>query len=292
MGIPIANLRDAGEMGGNFMTGTFGKLLGGAAGLLLIIKIVTESFYFVPVGHRGVKLRGGQPIPKKNGEQTSRIGRWCLFFRLYILAYIFLSFAAWRKGKQVGTYKIKRGGVGMKIPFYHTVEKVNIQERTQVLRQTTVDCPDGQRRFDTELITRIPCELDGAEYADYPARVVITSSEPDQIFESYARKALRKVLKTATETQRDDDEWLTKRINQMASKKFDRVGYILLDANLCEDPLTPAAVVAQYFSPKWAAYHPTSSPKHEPSVGNDNVSFLPSPALAVAGLQLDEAEPS
>jgi hypothetical protein len=292
MGLPIADLRDMGQAGGNFMTGTFGKMLGGAAGLLLIIKLVTETFYFVPVGHRGVKLRGGHPIPKKNGVRTLAVGRAFLAARLYTLAWIFLCFAQWRKGRQVGTYKTKRGGIGMKIPFYHTVEKVNIQERTQVLRQTTVDCPDGQRKFDAELITRIPCELDGAEYADYPARVVITSSEPDQIFESYARKALRKILKVATANQRDDDEWLTDGINKKAGKKFDRVGYMLLDANLCEDPLTPSAVVARYFSPKWDLYHPEGSVEPELPVQNGNVYELPHPAaLAAAGLDL-EAESS
>lgn len=270
MGLQIANLQEAGKASGNFMTGTFGKLLGGAAGLLLIIKLVTESFYFVPVGHRGVKLRGGQPVRKREWRKLGPIALRC--------------------GPRTGPYKIKRAGVGMKIPFYHNVEKVNVQERTQILRQITADCPDGQRKFDIEVITRIPCELDGADYADYPARVVITSSEPDQIFESYARKTLRTVLTTATPEQRDDDEWLTEYVNEKSGKKFDRVGYRLLDVNICEDPLTPAATVAKYFSQKWEVYHPDESPKPEPVDGDSNVYTLPpSPALAAAGLDLDEA---
>lgn len=273
MGLPIADLRDMGQAGGNFMSGTFGKLLGGAAGLLLIIKLVTESFYFVPVGFRGVKMRGGQPIRKRAWRKIGPVALRC--------------------GSRTGPYKIKRAGVGIKIPFYHTVEKVNIQERTQILRQIIVDCPDGQRKFDAELITRIPCEIDGLDYADHPARVVITSSEPDQIFESYARAALRKVLKVANATQRDDEEWLTKNVNEKADKKFSRVGYRLLDVTLGEDPLTPAAVVARYFSPKWDLYHPESSELPDSETSLNNVYELPHPtALAAAGLNLEEAEPS
>jgi regulator of protease activity HflC (stomatin/prohibitin superfamily) len=272
MGLPIGNLREATSAGGNFMTGTFGKLLGGAAGLLLLIKLVSETFYFVPVGFRGVKLRGGHPIRKRAWRKIGPI--------------------AFRCGRRTGPYKIKRGGVGMKIPFYHTVEKVNIQERTQVLRRITADCPDGQREFDIELITRIPCEMDGPEFADYPARVVITSSEPDQIFESYARTALRTVLKVATTDQRDDEEWLTNYVNERSGKKFDRVGYRLLDVNLGEDSLTAPAVVAKYFSPKWEQYHPDESARPETPVETDNVYPLPPVAFAAAGLNLDQAEPS
>lgn len=120
MGFQIANIQDAGRAGGNFMTGTFGKLLGGAAGLLLILKLVTESFYFVPVGFRGVILRGGQPVRKR---EWRKIGPFAL-----------------RCGPRTGPYKIKHRGIGVKIPFYHTVEKVNVQERTQVLREIIVDC--------------------------------------------------------------------------------------------------------------------------------------------------------
>lgn len=280
MGLLIGDLQKMSEPSsvGSFLTGTFGKLLGGAAGLLLIIKLVTESFYFVPVGHRGVKLRGGHPIRKREWRRFGPIALRC--------------------GPRTGPYKIKRGGIGVKIPFYHNVEKVNIQERTQVLREIIADCPDGQRKFAVELITRIPCELDGLDYADYPARVVITSSEPDQIFESYARKALRTVLKVATAAQRDDDEWLTKYVNEKASKKFDRVGYQLLDVNVGEDPLTPAAVVARYFSPKWDVYHPAEAPEPEeslqtgrPSMG-DNVFPLSAPVLSAAGLDLNKTESS
>lgn len=153
-------------------------------------------------------------------------------------------------------------------------------------------CPDGQRKFDIELITRIPCEQDGKEYADYPARVVITSSEPDQIFESYARKALRTVLKSASPEQRDDYDWLTECINRKVGHKFDRVGYLLLDVNLGEDPLTPVAVLAKYFPSRWNELHPEST-SNAPETGN--VTALPvSTALTVAEVDLgiDQAETS
>lgn len=262
MGLPIADLQDmsgSSSLSG-FMTGTFGKLLGGAAGLLLIIKLVTESFYFVPVGHRGVKLRGGHPIRKREWRKFGPIALRC--------------------GPRTGPFKIKRGGIGIKIPFYHNVEKVNIQERSQVLRQFIAECPDGQRKLELELITRIPCELDGPDYADYPARVVITSSEPDQIFESYAGTALRKVLKVADAKQRDDQEWLTSKINEKASSKFDRVGYRLLDVNLREDALTPIGLAVQAWDGKYEAYAPDESIETESDqTKGDNVYPLPHPVV-------------
>lgn len=272
MGLPIANLQDAGSLGGKAMTGTFGKLIGSVAGLLLLIKLVSESFFFVPVGYRGVLKHGGQPIKRRSGKQVGPI------------------FVKWL-GPRTGPYKIKYKGVGMKIPFYTTVEKVNIQQRIQHLPKFIADCPDGQREIDADLATRIPCELDGPEFADYPARVVIKSSEADQVFESYCGTALVDVLETAEKTERDNREWLRDSVNSIVGEDVDAVGYLLEGVNLRSRALTPIQKAIDGFSPPKAPAYESYSSDNLEADENSNVVLLPHPMVITTALG-QIAEPS
>lgn len=267
MGMSLANLQEASNPVGKVMTGTFGKLIGSFAGILLLIKLMSEMFYFVPVGYRGVKLRGGQPIRRRTRRQIGPV----------VLP---------RLGPRTGPYKIKQRGVGIKIPFYHSVEKVNIQQRIQVLTPFIAECRDGQRHFNVELVTRIPCEQDGDSYADYPARVVIASSEPDQVFESYTGSALMAILEGASPSQRNNRTWLRDEVNAHVSEDIARVGYLLEGVNLRNRALTSVQVAVNAFGPQ-----PLASSADDSDI--DNVVQLPHPVITSAmGLDLSEAQPS
>lgn len=269
MGAPMTFFQDKAESVMQGGGSTLGKLIGSVAGILLLIKIISESFYIVPVGYRGVIMHGGQPIRRRVGK---RIG----------------PFIVLGVGPRTGPYRIKAKGIGIKIPFYTTVKMVDIQERTQDLPPEPVDCPDGQRLVTAQLVTRIPCELDGPEYADFPARVVIRSNEPDQMFESHVGAALVQVLESASRAERNDRTWLTNAVNTIAVEDTDRVGYILERINLRSRALTPIQKAINSFGPPQV---PEALPGENDT---SNVVALPHPVvLATAELGLDaQAESS
>jgi hypothetical protein len=281
VGVLIAHIQDvvmsfglpgrAGDIGEKMFSGgagsVAGKLVGSVAGIILLIKLVTEAFYNTPVGHRTVLEHGEQPIRRRAGIQIGR-------FRI-----------PW-VGPKTGPYKITTRRVGIKLPFYTTARKVCIQKRIQILPPFIVDCPDGQFEFVAELATRIPCELDGPEYADYPARVVIASSEPDQVFESYTGSALMEVLERSDKDARKNRQWLCDSVNEISGEAIEEVGYILAGINLRSRARTAIQKAIDEFGFK----EPQSSFGHtevrSPSGGN--VLELPHPIVTAVALPLGQ----
>lgn len=253
MGSPVASQLNIQEAGSKLsqMAGSFGgKLVGSIAGILLIITVLKSTFYVVKVGQRGVLMRGGMPVLKQNGRTLHRMSVLSRFIRLQRLSTLLSELVEWRKTKQVGMYKVKRPGIRIKFPGWYDVEKVNVQNRVQRLAEFEVDCPDGQRHIEAELITRVPCDDDGPEFADYPARSIIYSSEADSMFESDGGTALLDVLERATEEERSNKQLLCDRVNGLVGDEFDRCGYTLLRVNLRSRALTPIQKAIDCFGPK------------------------------------------
>lgn len=276
MGVLIVHIQDVvmsfglpgkvGDIGEKMFSGgagsVIGKLVGSVAGIILLIKLITEAFYNTPVGYRTVLEHGEQPIRRRAGVQIGR-------FRI-----------PW-VGPKTGPYKIKTRRVGMKLPFYTTAKKVCIQKRIQILPPFIVDCPDGQFEFSAELATRIPCEeIDGRDYADYPARVVIASSEPDQVFESYAGSALMEVLEQSDKDARNNRQWLCDSVNEISGDAIEEVGYILEGINVRSRARTAIQKAIDEFGFK--------EPQSTFGDTGDNVVELPHPIVTAVALPLGQ----
>lgn len=285
MSSPVVSQLNFQELGGKAKSfaGSFGgKLIGSIAGILLIITVLKSTFYIVKVGHRGVLMRGGMPVLKQNGRLSARCAIVCRFLRLRKLAGVLMDFSEWRRSKQVGKYKVKRPGIWVKFPGWYDVEKVNVQNRVQQLAAFDADCPDGQRHINPQFITRVPCDDDGPEFADYPARSIIYSSEADDMFESDGGTALLDILESASAAERKDKQQLLDKVNELVGEEFDRCGYLLLRVNLRARALTPIQKAIDAFAPKQPA--PDTA---ETAEEIDNVIELPHPvvlATAVPGL--------
>lgn len=281
LGVSQLNFQDTAEIAKNFATGFGGKLIGSIAGILLIITVLKHTFYLVRVGQRAVLLRGGLPVLKKNGETLRRLSLVCSVLRLWRLAALFADLSTWRKSRQIGIYKVKRPGrIGMKIPGWHEVEKVNVQNRVQQLAAFNADCKDGQRHVNAQFITRVPCDDDGPEYADYPARTIIYSSEADDMFESDGGTALLNILESAEAENRNNERWLRDEVNEQVGDEFDRCGYLLLRVNLRARALTPIQKAIDAFAPKPAEPESEETKERE----NDNVRTLPHPLVMTTAL--------
>ncbi len=223
-------------------------------------------------------MRGGMPVLKQNGRLLyvcSTIGE---MIRLRRLSALFVELSEWRKSKQVGTYKVKRPCIGAKCPGLYDIVKVNVQNRVQQLAAFNADCPDGQRHVNAQFITRVPCDDDGPEYADYPARSIIYSSEADDMFESDGGTALLDILETAKAETRKDKQWLREKVNEQVGDEFDRCGYQLIRVNLRARALTPIQKAIDAFGPKSA--DPESTEDEEKT----NVFELPHPLVMTAAL--------
>lgn len=252
MGSPVASFNFQGATDkAQQAAGSFGgKLIGSIAGILLLVTVLKSTFYVVKVGERGVLMRGGLPVLKHNGRLFYLLGDTCAVLRLYRLTTWFIRAGDWRKRKQVGLYKVKRPGIRMKFPGWYDVEKVNIQKRIQKLPEFTVDCPDGQRMFNIDLVTRVPCDDDGPEFADYPAKKIINSSEADDVFESYCGMALVSAFELAQETERSNQVWLLNHVNREAGMDIDRVGYVLERISQRSRSFTSIQVAVNNFKPE------------------------------------------
>lgn len=271
------NFQDIGGKTKSFAGSFGGKLIGSIAGILLIITVLKSTFYIVKVGHRGVLMRGGMPVAKQNGRLLARCSTLCRTLRLKRWADLLAELSDWRKSKQIGKYKVKRPGIGVKFPGWYDVEKVNVQNRVQQLTAFDADCPDGQRHISAEFITRVPCDDDGPEYADYPARSIIYSSEADDMFESDGGTALLDILESAPAATRQDKQLLRDKVNELVGEEFDRCGYLLLRVNLRARALTPIQKAINAFGPEQVM--PESVAEE-----TNNVIELPHPVVFAAAL--------
>lgn len=258
------------------------KALTGAAGLLLLVGVLKATFYVVKVGQRGVLMRGGMPVLKKDGHVYRELAYYCAILGLPSFVMWFEKRSLDRQLKQVGTYKIKRPGIKVKFPGWYDVDKVNVQRRIQELKPFDVDCLDGQHHIVPELATRVPCDDDGPEFYDYPAISIINSSEADTMFESYAGTDLVSILEESDKELRKDRDQLRHLLNERVGSEFDRVGYLLEGVNLRERSLTSIQKAIDAFAPK-----PTddvSSTDQDAEHKPDNVHELPHPIIMSVAL--------
>lgn len=283
MSLPVAsfNFQDAGEKAKQFAGGFGGKLIGSIAGILLIITVLRSTFYIVKVGQRGVLMRGGMPVLKRNGRRLHSLSLMSRFVRLYRLADFLEELSEWRKSKQVGSYKVKRPGIWVKFPGWYDVEKVNVQNRVQQLATFNADCPDGQRHINPQFITRVPCDDDGPEFADYPARSIIYSSEADDMFESDGGTALLDILETVTAEERKSKQLLLDKVNELVGEEFDRCGYLLIRVNLRARALTPIEKAIKAFGPTPT---PADEAEERSEVETAKVIELPHPIITATSL--------
>jgi hypothetical protein len=259
-------IRGAGEKAGGAAGGIAGKIVGSLAGLLLIFAILKESFYKVKVGQRGVLMRSGKPVLKKNGRVCLALSKLFGSLRLRRLADLFADLGTWRKSRQVGLYKVKRPGIGMKLAGWYDVIKVDVQRRVQKLDSFDADCPDGQRHFKPDLVTRVPCDDDGPEYHDYPALRIIHSYEADEIFESFGGNQLLTLLETVTAEVRNDRDALNALLIEKAGAEFERCAYLLEGVNLRQRSLTPIEKAIKAFGPQEDNSHVGEEPAEKSNV--------------------------
>ncbi len=230
MGTTIAFLQEQAQ---HFLSGgagtIAGKLIGSVAGILLLAKVLQATFYVVKTGERGVLLRNGQPIMRRNG-----------------------------------TYKVRGPGIGIKIPGYHGIEKVNVQEQSQRLPDIIAECADGQYRLEIDLVFKFLCEEDNPLFKDFPALTVIKTKEPAQVFISRCGRAARMAIESCSSSaQRNDSSRLLKKTNAVVGRKLHKRGLKLLEVNIISCSRTPIQVAADKFGPS------------EPS----NVAALPHPIV-------------
>lgn len=285
--VVLLNLKEAIEKGQSVAGSMAGKIVGSIAGILLIVTVFKATFYMVKVGQRGVLMRSGMPVLKQNGKLLHslavtvlllRIQRWQGYSAAVEWLYEQIMWWAWaRKRQQTGLYKIKRPGIRMMFPGFYHVEKVNVQRRVQKITPFDVDAPDGQYHIMADMVTRVPCDDDGPDYADYPARSIIKSSEADDVFESWAGTTLLSVLESCSKEVRQDRQQLFELVNSEIAHEFDEVGYLLEGINLRNRSLTPIQKAINGFSPE------------QPSEGHvgeepDNVVQLPHPIVMTTAL--------
>jgi hypothetical protein len=189
------------------------------------------------------------PVSKKNGRVFFFLAKLCrvkLLLHLYVL---FNALGGMRMRRQVGQYKVKRPGIWVKFPGWYDVDKVNVQKRIQKLPAFTADCKDGQRRFEIDLVTRVPCDDDGPGFADYPALKIINSSEADDVFESFCGTALLDLFELADKADRDSREWLLRSVDEAVGDELRRVGYFLEGVNQRSRAFTGIEKAIQAFGP-------------------------------------------
>lgn len=195
--------------------GGFGRLLGSVAGLLVIIAVLKSAFYIGHVGERILLTRNGKPITRRNGK-----------------------------------YKVRKPGIGVKIPGYHGIEKVNVQEQSQRLPDITAECSDGQYRAEADLVFKYLCDEDDPEYEDYPALTIVKTKEPAQVFTSRCTKAFRVALEATPPDQRDDDKLLLQRMNAIIGETLLQRGITLLEVNIHSCARTSIQVAVDKFGPE------------------------------------------
>lgn len=275
--VVLLNLKEAIEKGQSVAGSMAGKIVGSIAGILLIVTVFKATFYMVKVGQRGVLMRSGKPVLKNHGQLCMMLSKMLATVRLRKLSELFADLGTWRKARQVGLYKIKRPGIRMQFPGVYHVEKVNVQRRVQKITPFDVDAPDGQYHVMADMVTRVPCDDDGPDYADYPARSIIKSSEADDVFESWAGTTLLSVLESCSKEVRQDRQQLFELVNSEIAHEFDEVGYKLEGINLRNRSLTPIQKAINGFSPE------------QPSEGHvgeepNNVVQLPHPIVMTTAL--------
>lgn len=194
--------------------GGIGKLLGSVAGIFLFVAILKVAFYKGEVGERVVVTRNGLPVKRRNGK-----------------------------------YKVKKPGIGIKIPGYHGIEKVNVQEQSQRLPEIVAECSDGQYRAEVDLVFRYLCDIDGPECEDFPALTIIKTKEPAAVLVSRCSTAFRHALESTPPDGRDNHKLLLTKMNATIGKKLRKRGIVLLEVNVISCARTAIQVAVDGFTP-------------------------------------------
>ncbi len=251
MGTSIAGLQNlAGDMGNKLLSGggsTLGKMIGSVAGILLLMAVLKATFYIVKTGERCVLLRNGQPVVRRNGM-----------------------------------YKVRGPGIGIKIPGYHGIEKVNIQEQSQRLPDIIAECQNGQLKLEVDVVFKYLCEEDNLKYLDAPAWTIVKTKEPAQVFISRTGRAVRLAVESCTSIERNDSSLLLRRVNDVVGKQLKRRGLKLLEINIISCSRTAIQVAADTFGPK-----PESTESYLEYEQGDNIRELPLPHPIVMTTALD-----